>query len=330
MDNLAGVLYQKWQQTLVELDEEDLKQIIHDVGILFIPVIEEAKSFTESYDRWLEEFYLLTTGKESLLKSKAVIRKQRKAQEIVSDLLKGWWNISDEELFMLAKAIFKSAYEDALDDFANEVWQELYEQGMVEDPMPIDNKATLVNAIILGEIDAYAQQMVDNLNKGSQYYLKRALARAVMTQLSKPEIREQINEGIDPGEIIATLGLIDDIAAAFKSDIMDLIVPRAERAAAFEISNIEGAARLKAMSRMGLTTKQWNTWGPDPCLMCISNAARGSVPLDHQYDSAFGTCLWPLAHPFGECGISFDKSELADKMRVVVDTGGEITLYRGD
>jgi len=270
-------------------------------------------------------------GEESLLKSKALVRKQRRARDVIEELIKSnhWWDIQDEELRRATILAFKAAYEEALDNFANEVYQSLYEEGIVDSPIPEDYQPSLVNSIILGEIDAYAQQMIDNLNQGSQYYLKHALTRSVMSRLSQPEIRERIDEGEDPAEIIAALGLVDDIATAFKAELAQLIVPRAERAAAFEMSNIEGAARLKAMSSLGLTTKIWDILGPNPCLICMSNAAKGYVPLDYQYDSAFGVCLWPLAHPYGECVIRFDKSELADKIRVVTDTGGEITLYRG-
>ena len=84
------------------------------------------------------------------------------------------------------------------------------------------------------------------------------------------------------------------------------------------------------MKSIGLGTKRWVMLGPEPCSICISNAAYGDVPIDFEYDSAFGTCLWPLAHPYGNCIITFDKSELSNKFRVVTDTGGEITLYRGD
>ena len=79
------------------------------------------------------------------------------------------------------------------------------------------------------------------------------------------------------------------------------------------------------MKSMGLATKTWVMYGEDPCPICIGNAAAGGVPLDYPYESAFGTTLWPLAHPYGNCDIVFDKAEL----RAIIDTGGEITLYRG-
>ena len=328
MSNLNDILTSAFQGMVDNINDEELTQLIHDVGLLFIPVILEAKSFTDSYDRWLEEFYRLYNDRESLLKSKALIRKQSRAKDTVRDLLLAypWWNISIEALTQTTLPVFKAAYEDALDDFVTEVYQALYEEGQVDSPMPEDYQPSLVSPVILGEIDAYAHQMAANLNQGSQYYLRQALTRSVMTHLSRPEVRELINKGDDPAEIIATLGLIDDIATTFKSELTELISPRAERATAFEIENIRGSARLKAMSAMGLTNKLWVMHGDNPCDICIGNAAAGYVPLDHQYDSAFGTTLWPLAHPFGNCDITFDKSQL----RAIMDTGGELTLYRGE
>jgi len=323
---LSEVLADAFQGISDKITDEDLHQVIHDVGVQLIPAIQEAKSFTDSYDRWLEEYYRLEVGQESLLKSKALIRKQRRAKEATKDLLKihRWWDISDEELTTLALGIFKAAYEDSLDNFNQEVWQFLYQEGLVEAPME-DYEPSFVNMIIMGELDAYAHRMVQNLNQGSQYYLHQILTRSTMEHLSKPEIRERINEGEGVGEILATIGLIDDIATTFRATLTDLVSPRADKAAAFEISNIEGAARLQALKSMGLTTKNWLALGPDPCSICISNAALGPVPLDYQYDSVFGFTPYPLAHPFGHCDISFDKAEL----RAIISAGGEITLYRG-
>ena len=175
------------------------------------------------------------------------------------------------------------------------------------------------------EIDAYAQRMMDNLNQGSQYYLKHALSRAITSQLSKPEYRQRIHNDEDAALIIATAGFVDDVAQAFKAELINLVGPRAERAAWYELGNIEGSARLQAMKSMGLGTKQWNAWGPNPCDICIANAALGPVPLDFEYQSAFGNCLWTPAHPFENCGITFDRTEL----KGIIDSGGEITFYRG-
>lgn len=325
----SGVLSNAFQRIAEDIPQEELHQLIHDTGIILISTIKEAKSFTDdSYDRWLEEFYRLFMGEGSLIKAKAIVRKQRQATRLIEDLLKAhrWWDITDVELLMATIAAFKSAYEDALDNFAEEIQQALYEEGLADSPTLEDYAPSLINSLILGEIDSYAQRMIDNLNQGTQYYLKHALTRSTMSELSKPEIRARIDEGEDVGEIIATLGLIDDIATAFKSELTDLIRPRAERAAEFELSNIEGFARLQAMKGMGLASKRWDMYGPNPCPICLGNAARGNVPLDHQYDSAFGFCLWPFAHPFGNCEITFDKAEL----RAIIDTGGEITLYRGE
>lgn len=328
MQGLNDILTDAFQGIVGRITDADLNQLLHDTSILLIPAVKEAKSFTDSYDRWLEEFYLLDRGQESLLKSKAIIRKQHKAKELAKDLLLTyrWWDISDEELLAATTMLFKAAYEDALDSFNEQVWQSLYEGGLVDSPYPEDYKPTLINSVILGELDAYANRMVTNLNQGSQYYLGQILTRSVMENLSKPEIRERINEGEDIGEVIATLGLIDDMAQSFKANLTELIVPRADRAAAFEISNVIGSAKLQAMKSMGLTTKSWLTLGPDPCIICQSNAALGDVPLDYEYDSAFGFTKWPLAHPFGECDIVFDKAELY----AIIDTGREITLYRGE
>lgn len=328
MQGLNTILTDAFQGIIDTITDADLNQLLHDTSTLLIPAVMEAKSFTDSYDRWLEEFYLLDGGQESLLKSKAIIRKQRRAKELAKDLLQTyrWWDIADEELLAATTVLFKAAYEDALDDFNEQIWQALYEGGLVDSPYPEDYKPTLINSVILGELDAYANRMVANLNQGSQYYLGQILTRSVMENLSKPEIRERINEGEDIGEVIATLGLIDDMAQSFKASLTELIVPRADRAAAFEISNVIGSAKLQAMKSMGLTTKHWLTLGPDPCPICTGNAAQGDVPLDHQFDSAFGFTLWPLAHPFGECDITFDKAEL----HAIIDTGREITLYRGE
>lgn len=327
MNDLTSILTDAFADVVDGISDKDLKQAIHDIATTLVPVIKEAKSFSDSYDRWLLEYYRLDSGQESLLKSKALIRKQRRAKDAIQDLLKAynWGDISSDALLALTLTVFKAAYEDALDAFNQEILQTLYEEGLVDSPTDENYEPVLVSAIIMGELDSYAHRMVDNLNQGSQYYLYQTLNHSVMEHLSKSETRNRINDDEDIEEIIAAAGFVDAVAQTFKSLLADLISPRAAKAAAFEISGIEGAARLQAMKSMGLTMKQWLTLGPDPCPICVGNASLGSVPLDHEYDSVFGTCLWPLAHPFGECDVTFDRAEL----RAIIDTGGEVTLYRG-
>lgn len=329
VDNLTAILASAFQKIATDIPDDALTQIIKDAGVILISALKEAKSFAgDAYDRWLDEFdNLMDDEDNSLIKAKAIIRKRKQSTKLIEELLKSsdWWNITNPELFDQARKAFKAAYEDALDDFADEVQLALYEEGYTDSPTPEDFTPSLVNAVIQGEIDAYAQQMMDKLNQGSQYYLKHALSRAITSQLSKPEYRQRINDDDDAAVIIATAGFVSDVATAFKSELTDLIESRAVRAAGFELGNIEGSARLQAMKSMGLANKLWVCYGPEPCLICLSNAAKGFVPLDYEYDSAFGTCLWTEAHPFGNCGIIFDRTEL----RAIIDSGGEITLYRG-
>lgn len=328
-DGFTNILANAFQKIATDVPGEALEELIKNAGVVLISALREAKSFTnDAYDRWLEEFDRLMDDEEnSLIKAKAIVRKRRQATKIIEDLLKinKWWDVTDPVLFEQARKAFKAAYEDALDDFADEVQQALYEEGHADSPTPEDYTPSLVNMLILGEIDSYAQRMMDKLNQGSQYYLKHALSRAITSQLSKPEIRQRVNNDDDAAVIIATAGFIDDVAKAFKSELTNLILPRAERASWYELGNIEGSARLQAMKSMGLGTKMWNAWGPNPCDICIGNASLGPVPLDYEYQSAFGSCLWTPAHPFENCGISFDRVEL----RAIIDSGGEITLYRG-
>jgi len=317
-------------QRIADVPEEALKSLVKSASIAMVNVVQEAKSFTGgSYNRWLEEYFRLDAGEDSLLKAKAVIRGQKKADAVIQDMLLeyDWWDINDTPLMLMASSSFKSAYEDALEEFANEIYDELNLQGQVDTSVPDDYQAILTNFLVLGELDTAARTMIENLNQGTQYYLKRALARAVMFNLSRADVRKQINDSDERApEIIAVLGLADDIAVSFKSELIALIQPRAERASAFELSNIRGKARFDALRAMGFTTKSWKMLGPEPCMICRGNAALGDVPLDFPYDSVYGQILWPLAHLYGMCDISFNKNELEN----MYQTTEGILLYSGD
>jgi len=82
--DLTSILIGAFEK-IVDVPEEALKQIIHDASIVLAPPLQEAKSFTDSFDRWLDEFLLLMAGEESLLKSKALVRKQRRTRDVIEN-----------------------------------------------------------------------------------------------------------------------------------------------------------------------------------------------------------------------------------------------------
>lgn len=99
-----------------------------------------------------------------------------------------------------------------------------------------------------------------------------------------------------------------DIAEDIKERVPQISDMRANLIAQAETANTASKAQYEAFKRMGVRTKAWIAYGPDPCPICLGNAGDGNIPMDAMFSSGD---LMPTAHPRCECGLDEETVEPA-------------------
>jgi len=173
----------------------------------------------------------------------------------------------------------------------------------------------LTETLTLAQLRDYAGQMIQNVNEGTKFFIRRALYRGVKEGLSQARIRDMIAAGENVDVILAEEPILEAMTKTTIEELNQMTGPRIDRILEFELNRARTLAKIEVMRRAGLTTKGWVHTGlekeDDPCEICVENIALGYVPLDFRYKSVFGECLGPLAHPNGHCALKMDRRELS-------------------
>ena len=209
-----------------------------------------------------------------------------------------WYNLPRSTASAL-KAAYEAAFSEGAMVAAEEVYQALYEAGLLNTP-PVGIDFNLTNPKTLAELEEKAALLVRRINDGTRYYLKRMLVSGVEEGLPSEEIAKRI-----------------------KAELEGMTQDRVESIVNTEINRAESEGRLGQWSEMGLTRKAWRTFG-DACPICKGNEAEGFVKMSHVYADVFDGTLTPPAHPqVCRCDLMFDEQELMDKAdSLEVWTGG--------
>lgn len=237
-----------------------------------------------------------------------------------------WWTlpIDDDELAILLSL----AYQESLRKAANDLLYDLYTNGYLASPYLDPNMVFgLENQNVLRSLRTRAQTMVDNVNTGTKYYLRRALVKAIRDGLTEPEMIQRIRSGVDIQEILRDNIFMQRLSQAVRIDLTELSNYRTDSITGFEIRSVENEARLAQFRKLGLERKHWVHRGADePCLnYCRDNIEAGYVPMDFEYKSVYGPVMEPLGHPHCHCEIGYDQQELFS-----LAVRGNLYIWTGD
>lgn len=236
-----------------------------------------------------------------------------------------WW-LFDVEMEAILTALTLS-YIASMKSTAQELVEILYEYGFIDSPYIVPMPSfQLTNEKVIGYLEGRAASMVTNVNDGTKYYLQRILISSVRKSLTEPEIINLIKNGVDIEEILNDNIFMQKLSQSVQEEIASMTDARLQSIVSFEIRSAENQAQLDQYKRVGLASKKWNHFGADtPCEVCESNEKEGYVPLDFEFQSVFGTCQTPPAHPHEHCGIGYNRSELFQRM-----LSGKFKPWTGD
>lgn len=326
LQSLAAQGFQKMLEHALKFSppKEIIRRMVEEGLKALYPVVLRANidkvGKAEYYERWLDELVLLYLGEESILTG--VIEKQEtdenkeKIKTIIEEELakNNWWEIDLSDLMILAA--LAAAFNETATETVIEIQRALFEDGIIEIPgLEPGWEFVLTDVLTLAQLRDYAGQMIQNVNEGTKFFIRRALYRGIKEGLSQASIRDMIAAGQGVEAVLAEDPILEAMSRLVVQEIKTMTGLRVDRILEFELNQARTLAKIEVMRRAGLTTKGWEHTGPekpgDPCEICMENIAVGYVPLDFRYKSVFGECLGPLAHPNGHCALKYNRRELA-------------------
>ena len=317
-DQLGVILRNGFDGMLNEATNARMLRLVKKATRLLYPQTQNAiirLSEAELPD-YLEQRALMWLGQESAFDDLPDVLKASKDQ--LAELEKSlesdrWWELPEEIAASIA-VVLQSAYSQGATLAAQDAWEFLYTEGLVNSPSIPAFHFNLSNPATIEQLEKKAAQMVTRVNDGTKFYLKRIITSGVEDGLSTPNIAQMIKDGVEVEEILRDAGFTEQTINRSRMELESLTDNRINSIANTEIARAETDGRLGQWSEIGLTKKRWNHTGPDtPCPVCQANIGLGFVPMDYMYDSVFGSAdtPGPPAHPqVDHCHIEFDEDEL--------------------
>jgi len=230
------------------------------------------------------------------------------AEAAIEELLanQSWWRAPD--IAERVAAVLQLAYAEGLVQEAGVIEKELVAAGVIPEPRVVPTVAKITDPVVLKELDGRAYGLISNVDRGTDFYIRREVMAGVKKGLHAPQIARSI--------------LIDDV----RRGIIETFRGRALSIVNTEINWAQTQAALKQQRAMGLTKRRWRVVAAVACDICKRNAAMGAIGPTKHFDSVFGPCDGPPAHPqVCHCWITYDKKEL----RALAKAAGAPAYYTG-
>lgn len=223
---------------------------------------------------------LVDTDYESVL-TKAVDTASDKLDELLAD--EDWYNLPD--IMGEVSDILKTAYEEGSLVSIDEMQAKGFAAGFTTKQNPPEIDFRLTNQHVLDLIDEHGLKLVQQVDDGTRYYLKRYILAGSADGIPTSDIVKGIQENI--------FGFRKPAGAKTLSD------SRVNSIVNTELNWADSRANFDQMVAVGLETKCWRTRDTDACDICLANEAKGYVEMDYEYETVFGdeTTLHPPAHP---------------------------------
>lgn len=326
---LATVMRQGFDVVLSEASQPRMMRLVKKATRLLYPQTQKALIRLSQVDipDYLEQRNLMWLGQENAFDEFPDVVKA--SRDVLDELDKSldddkWWTLPPKVAEAIA-IVLGAAYTQGATLAAEETWQFLYTEGIVNTPN-VQLAFNLSNPETLKQLEEKAAQLVTRVNDGTKFYLKRVITSGVEEGLSTPNIAQMVKDGVDVETVLREAGYSEQTINRAKMELEQMTDSRVNSIANTEIARAETDGRLGQWAQMGLTKKRWNHTGPDtPCPICQGNINLGFVPMDYMYDSVFGDAdtPGPPAHPqVDHCHIELDEEELMGR-------GDELQLWDG-
>lgn len=259
----------------------------------------------ERLEEWFDTGPAVEKGKEEAL---AAISKAL--------ALDTWWEFDPASAAGMS-LIMRLAFEEGATEAAILIQEFLFTEGLRPNPNIIGLNFNLTNPRTLAQLEANAAQLVQRVDDGTKFFIKRIITSGVDEGLASPTIAQAIRDGAGVEEILGEAGFTGNVIETVKAELRGMSEARTNSITNTEVAKAESNGRIAQWSEQGLTRKAWRHTGSDqPCPFCTANQDLGFVPIDFSYDTVFGpaTALGPPAHPtVDHCDIRFDEEELLAK-----------------
>lgn len=219
-----------------------------------------------------------------------------------------WWALVLASATLAA--LFKVAYETSIEQLIQEAFRDLYMKGLIASPSPSSPVSLSRNANILAQLLEQSKSSIKNINTGTKFYIRRIVMSKVKEMLNTEKVASQLREGIDIDVILSDNITIRSLVLSIQNELMEVFRARVPVITDYEIGRIEGIAAVAELKGMGLEKKMWETYGPNPCDICLENKSHGEVDLDFVYKGTFGDILEPVAHNRCYCELVFSQDDL--------------------
>lgn len=150
-----------------------------------------------------------------------------------------------------------------------------------------DVKFNLTNEAVINNLEARAETL---------------LTKSTLDDTTKKQLATLIVKSKDAGMTTA------EIKKAITENFTDISKVRAGMIAHTETVNLMNKQQYDAMHRVGVMQKAWLNFGPNPCMICLTNAGDGFIPMSSMFSSGD---LMPSAHVGCECGLDYSMVDIA-------------------
>lgn len=303
-------------------------------------MVQITRSLTDEQigNYWLPEMQALTFDQESELDSPVMRNILDDARKVLDEHLGAddWWKTASTVEKASILEVFAAAFERGIAEQALLMLRALYEEGLANRPNLIGISFDLVNRRMLQRLEDTAALLIQRIDEGTQFFIRRVVVAGVRQGLSSPRIAAALRDGARADAILRDEGYMQDAIEAILEGLTEMSEYRTNSIVNTEINRVENEAKLEQMTRQGLKTKAWRHLGErgvteagnqHPCPICLANEELGFVKIGHVYKTVFEEgAQTPPGHP-GEChcAIRFDEKELFD-----IVGAGQFTPWTGD
>jgi hypothetical protein len=227
------------------------------------------------------------------------------AEKAIADLLanESWWhapNIADR-----AAAALELAYAEGLVDQAHAIEKAMVKAGLAGKARLIPAVTKITDPAALRQLERRALGLIKNVDSGTDHFIRREIMAGVKQGLHSPEIARTV--------------LVDDV----RRGIIETFRGRALSIVNTEINWAQTQAAIAQNLSVGLTKRRWHALVAEACDICLDNMDRGAIGPDESFESVWGDCDGPPAHPnVCHCWVTFDPAELRE-------IAGAPTYYTG-
>jgi hypothetical protein len=239
-----------------------------------------------------------------------------------------WWKTFSNDQKAALTAALVAAYTVGMRDTAQEMVSYLYETGDLNYSTPQVTAFDLRDPKTKAEIEKFAQQIIDQTNSGTEYYLRRITLSEVNKALSEKTVADGLRNGtVTPESLFNDTMWMERLAVAIQSALIVIMADRARVIPVNEELTAQRMATVEMYKRAGLTQKWWRTTSEVPCdQYCIPNQKLGFVPLSYVYDASFPEgVLQPQAHNHCACLLQFNQDELTNVVK-----SGKFKVWSGE